>query len=280
MDEPFSALDVLTAESLRSEVYGLWTRGNARAAQHAAHHPPDRGGRLPRRSHRHHGREPGRTIREVVTNPLPHPREYRDPAFLALVDGSTQRSPQIHLPDAPAAEPRPPSPAGGSRAAAPRQVKRSSACSRSPGSGRPHRPVRARVATAPGVRPRHSGRQGGRAARSRRDPEAGSHDHAARPPVQRQRRKRPQAHLPSASCRRFRPSCPCREPAHTRPRMRLPADVVQEELAIHVPHEPTQDPVRAIVTVGPLRRADRIRPGGRRGVLGRESTAAPAAAAR
>src|SRR5437762_13424340 len=28
MDEPFSALDVLTAESLRSEVYGLWTRGD------------------------------------------------------------------------------------------------------------------------------------------------------------------------------------------------------------------------------------------------------------
>src|SRR6185503_12359480 len=28
MDEPFSALDVLTAESLRSEVYGLWSRGD------------------------------------------------------------------------------------------------------------------------------------------------------------------------------------------------------------------------------------------------------------
>src|SRR5262249_29974476 len=28
MDEPFSALDVLTAESLRSEVHGLWTRGD------------------------------------------------------------------------------------------------------------------------------------------------------------------------------------------------------------------------------------------------------------
>ncbi len=26
MDEPFSALDVFTAESLRSEVYRLWTR--------------------------------------------------------------------------------------------------------------------------------------------------------------------------------------------------------------------------------------------------------------
>ena len=30
MDEPFSALDVFTAESLRSEVYRLWTGDAAR----------------------------------------------------------------------------------------------------------------------------------------------------------------------------------------------------------------------------------------------------------
>jgi NitT/TauT family transport system ATP-binding protein len=28
LDEPFSALDVLTAEALRSEVYGLWSRSS------------------------------------------------------------------------------------------------------------------------------------------------------------------------------------------------------------------------------------------------------------
>ena len=58
MDEPFSALDVLTAEALRSEVYGLWSRGDHGAAEHAAHHASDRGGGVPRRSHRHHGRQP------------------------------------------------------------------------------------------------------------------------------------------------------------------------------------------------------------------------------
>ena len=31
MDEPFSALDVFTAESLRSEVYRLWTGGGAKS---------------------------------------------------------------------------------------------------------------------------------------------------------------------------------------------------------------------------------------------------------
>src|SRR5205823_1670305 len=86
MDEPFSALDVFTAESLRSEVYQLWTGGN----------------RDPKRAHLPSslksilmithiieeavfladrivlmGTRPGH-IRQIVKNNLPHPRNYQD----------------------------------------------------------------------------------------------------------------------------------------------------------------------------------------------------------
>src|SRR5207247_9860732 len=84
-DEPFSALDVLTAESLRSEVYGLWTRGDfglqgMLLITHLIEEAVFLGDRIVIM-----GTNPG-TIRELLTNPLPHPREYRDPAFIALVD--------------------------------------------------------------------------------------------------------------------------------------------------------------------------------------------------
>jgi NitT/TauT family transport system ATP-binding protein len=54
------------------------------------------------------GANPG-TIREILTNPLPHPREYRDPAFISLVDRIHAAITAIHLPDAPAARPGLPS---------------------------------------------------------------------------------------------------------------------------------------------------------------------------
>src|SRR5262249_59217183 len=49
------------------------------------------------------------TIREALTNPLPHSREYRDPAFISLVDRIHAVITAIHLPDAPVVEPGPPS---------------------------------------------------------------------------------------------------------------------------------------------------------------------------
>lgn len=109
MDEPFSALDVLTAESLRSEVYGLWTRGDLGLQgmlliTHLIEEAVFLGDRIVIM-----GANPG-TIREVLTNPLPHPREYRDPAFIALVDAIHAAITAIHLPDAPtvkAERPRP-----------------------------------------------------------------------------------------------------------------------------------------------------------------------------
>jgi NitT/TauT family transport system ATP-binding protein len=98
MDEPFSALDVLTAESLRSEVYGLWSRGDLGLKSmllitHLIEEAVFLGDRIVIM-----GTNPG-LVRDVIPNPLPHPREYRDPAFLALVDDIHAAITQVHLPD-------------------------------------------------------------------------------------------------------------------------------------------------------------------------------------
>lgn len=98
MDEPFSALDVLTAESLRAEVAALWARGETglRSLLVITHlieeavYLSDRIVVL--------GANPGQ-IREVVSNSLPHPRDYRDPAFQRLVDALHAVITNIHLPD-------------------------------------------------------------------------------------------------------------------------------------------------------------------------------------
>ena len=55
-------------------------------------------------------------VREVVTNTLPHPREYHDPAFLALVDRIHEIITTIHLPDE---APQPPPDQAGRRASRP-----------------------------------------------------------------------------------------------------------------------------------------------------------------
>jgi NitT/TauT family transport system ATP-binding protein len=100
MDEPFSALDVLTAESLRSELYGLWTRGDlglqgVLLITHLIEEAVFLGDRIVVM-----GANPG-VVREVLPNALPHPREYRSPEFLALVDRIHAVITEIHLPDVP-----------------------------------------------------------------------------------------------------------------------------------------------------------------------------------
>jgi NitT/TauT family transport system ATP-binding protein len=98
MDEPFSALDVLTSESLRAEVAALWARGDTglRSLLVITHlideavYLSDRIVVL--------GTNPGQ-VREVVTNSLPHPRDYRDPAFRQMVDALHEVITSIHLPD-------------------------------------------------------------------------------------------------------------------------------------------------------------------------------------
>jgi NitT/TauT family transport system ATP-binding protein len=107
MDEPFSALDVFTAESLRSELYRLWTGGAGGAARlpsglksiliitHIIEEAVFLADRIVIMSAR-----PGR-VRQVIDNPLPHPREYQDPEFLAMVQRLHAVIVSEHLPEPP-----------------------------------------------------------------------------------------------------------------------------------------------------------------------------------
>ena len=103
MDEPFSALDVLTAETLRTDLIDLWVEG-----------------RLPIRSVlmvTHNIEEavlmcdrilvfssnPGRVAAEIKVD-MPHPRNRLDPPFRELVDSIYARMTQRAPPRAPATE--------------------------------------------------------------------------------------------------------------------------------------------------------------------------------
>jgi len=109
MDEPFSALDVFTAETLRNEVYRLWTGGAG--GGHDAHLPSglksimmithiieeavflaDRIVIM--------GTRPGH-IRQIVANHLQHPRDYQDPAFQQIVQRLHDIIVSEHLPEQP-----------------------------------------------------------------------------------------------------------------------------------------------------------------------------------
>jgi NitT/TauT family transport system ATP-binding protein len=101
MDEPFSQVDALTAESLRAEVLDIWG-GHARRLSSillVSHdikevaYMADRIVVL--------GTSPGR-VRKVVSNHLPRPRDYRAPALLSLVDQLHDLITHSELPDAPA----------------------------------------------------------------------------------------------------------------------------------------------------------------------------------
>jgi len=100
MDEPFSALDVLTAESLRSEVYRLWSTKDAGLKSvlmitHTIEEAVYLGDRIVLMD-----KNPGR-VRTVIKNDLTHPREYRSAAFQSLVEEIHDIIVGIHLPDAP-----------------------------------------------------------------------------------------------------------------------------------------------------------------------------------
>lgn len=103
MDEPFSALDVFTAESLRSEVYRLWT-GSEHAKLPASlksiliiTHIIEEALFLADRIVIM-GTRPGR-IRQIIVNKLPHPRAYQDPAFLGMVQRLHDIIVSEHLPE-------------------------------------------------------------------------------------------------------------------------------------------------------------------------------------
>src|SRR6185312_2334110 len=112
MDEPFSALDVFTAESLRSEVYRLWTGGNGQTKPGGAPHGPVVTGVKSIMMITHiieeavfladrivvMGTRPGH-IRQIVPNLIPHPRDYQSPAFLQLVQRLHDVIVSEHLPE-------------------------------------------------------------------------------------------------------------------------------------------------------------------------------------
>ena len=114
MDEPFSALDVFTAESLRSEVYQLWTANDAKPSADPNGKPIPHGGTGLRSimmiTHIIEeavfladrivvmGTKPGH-IRQIIANTVAHPRNYQSPQFLGLVQRLHDIIVSEHLPE-------------------------------------------------------------------------------------------------------------------------------------------------------------------------------------
>ena len=104
MDEPFSQVDALTAESLRAEVLDIWA-GKQRSlssilmVSHDIKEVAFMADRIVIL-----GANPG-VVRTIIENDLPRPRDYRSADLLALVDRLHEEITGAELPDvAPAAE--------------------------------------------------------------------------------------------------------------------------------------------------------------------------------
>lgn len=100
MDEPFSGLDVLTAENLRVEVVNLWRDATTDPSSvllvtNSINEAVFLATRIVVL-----GTNPGQ-IRTVLENQLPFPREYRDPAFVAAVDRIHDILTRALIPDEP-----------------------------------------------------------------------------------------------------------------------------------------------------------------------------------
>jgi NitT/TauT family transport system ATP-binding protein len=85
LDEPFSALDVLSAEALRGELLELWTSGNipTQAILMVTHNIEEAVFMADRIMVME--KDPGRLVANMKVN-LPHPRQRKSPEFLAIVD--------------------------------------------------------------------------------------------------------------------------------------------------------------------------------------------------
>ncbi len=85
LDEPFSALDVLSAEALRGELMELWTEGKipTRAILMVTHNIEEAVFMADRIVVME--KDPGRVVAEMTVD-LPHPRQRRSPEFLQRVD--------------------------------------------------------------------------------------------------------------------------------------------------------------------------------------------------
>lgn len=85
LDEPFSALDVLSAEALRGELMELWTGGQlpTKAILMVSHNIEEAISMADRVIVM--GKEPGHIVTEFAVD-LPHPRTRKEPGFEALID--------------------------------------------------------------------------------------------------------------------------------------------------------------------------------------------------
>ncbi|HEX9114964.1 MAG TPA: nitrate/sulfonate/bicarbonate ABC transporter ATP-binding protein [Anaerolineae bacterium] len=85
LDEPFSALDVLSAEALRGELLELWTSGSipTKAILMVTHNIEEAVFMADRIVVM--DKEPGHVV-AFLTVGLPHPRQRKDPAFLSVID--------------------------------------------------------------------------------------------------------------------------------------------------------------------------------------------------
>ncbi|MCX6063582.1 MAG: nitrate/sulfonate/bicarbonate ABC transporter ATP-binding protein [Caldiserica bacterium] len=102
MDEPFSAVDALTAESLRTDLVDIWDEADGQPASivmvsHDIKEVVYMADRIVVFS-----ANPGR-IRTIVQNKLARPRDYRAPDFLAMVDYLHDIITTNELPDTPPA---------------------------------------------------------------------------------------------------------------------------------------------------------------------------------
>jgi NitT/TauT family transport system ATP-binding protein len=102
MDEPFSQVDALTAESLRAEVLDIWASKDKSAStivmvSHDIKEVAYMADRIVLLD-----ANPGR-VRTIVENTLPRPRDYRSPGLLQLVDRLHDAITGMELPDIPAA---------------------------------------------------------------------------------------------------------------------------------------------------------------------------------
>ena len=135
MDEPFSALDVMTAELLRAEVKRLWSDGGTGLSSvllitHLIEEAVTLADRIVVL-----GANPG-TVRREIPNTLPHPREPRQPEFLRMVERVHDVVAGVHLPEEEPA-PAPSLPGRAASAPSPRsRRRRSGRCSVSSRSSR------------------------------------------------------------------------------------------------------------------------------------------------
>ncbi|HUO57290.1 MAG TPA: ATP-binding cassette domain-containing protein [bacterium] len=100
MDEPFSHVDALTAESLRAEVIDIWAAQdkNPSSILLVSHDIPEVAFMADRIVVL--GAHPGRILK-IVENKLPRPRDYRSPDFMKMVDQLHEVITGHEIPDAP-----------------------------------------------------------------------------------------------------------------------------------------------------------------------------------